>query len=189
MNNNKGTIALLLSGCVVLTLTLPHLFVNESHAKDSYPVDTLNMSGQQSEYDCLVEAIYYEAGNQPFVGKVAVAQVVVNRVNSRHHPDTVCDVVHEGPISQWWWDNHRKVVPIKHKCQFSWWCDGKPDTIHDWKTYNKIKKLMLTFTTNRSIIDITEGATHYHADYVFPDWAATKLKTIEIEDHKFYRWE
>ena len=47
---------------------------------------------------------------------------------------------------------------------------------------------MLTFTSNNAIIDITEGATHYHADYVLPDWAATKRKTIEIEDHIFYRW-
>jgi spore germination cell wall hydrolase CwlJ-like protein len=39
------------------------------------------------------------------------------------------------------------------------------------------------------IFDITDGATHYHADYVRPSWAKTKTKTIEIEDHIFYRWE
>ena len=75
-------------------------------------------------------------------------------------------------------------------CQFSWYCDGKADVINDWKTFGEIKKLLLTYMKNRGIIlDITEGATHYHADYVMPDWAATKTKTIEIADHIFYRWE
>ena len=40
-----------------------------------------------------------------------------------------------------------------------------------------------------TVVDITEGATHYHADYVYPTWRKTKTKTIEIEDHIFYRWE
>ena len=40
-----------------------------------------------------------------------------------------------------------------------------------------------------NLLDITDGATHYHADYVLPSWAATKTKTIEIGDHIFYRWE
>ena len=40
-----------------------------------------------------------------------------------------------------------------------------------------------------TVVDITEGATHYHADYVYPAWRKTKTKTIEIEDHIFYRWE
>ena len=39
------------------------------------------------------------------------------------------------------------------------------------------------------LIDITDGATHYHADYVFPEWRKSKTKTVEIGDHIFYRWE
>jgi len=135
----------------------------------------------------LAKNVYFEARNQGIAGQLAVASVTLNRVADRRFPNTIKEVVTQSLYRNSWRDG--TPIPIKHKCQFSWWCDGKPDTIHDWKTYNKIKKLMLTFTTNRSIIDITEGATHYHADYVFPDWAATKLKTIEIEDHKFYRWE
>ena len=46
-----------------------------------------------------------------------------------------------------------------------------------------------TYISDYDVIDITDGATHYHADYVRPSWAKTKTKTIEIEDHIFYRWE
>jgi spore germination cell wall hydrolase CwlJ-like protein len=45
------------------------------------------------------------------------------------------------------------------------------------------------FNGTMNVVDITEGATHYHADYVMPDWASTKTKTTEIQDHIFYRWE
>jgi len=175
----------------MLCVTLPILFdVKPAVAEmepDSYPVDTLNMSGQQSEYDCLVEAIYYEAGNQPFVGKVAVAQVVVNRVNSRHHPDTVCNVVHEGPISQWWWDNHRKVVPIKHKCQFSYYCDGKDEEAYESKSWSDSEHAAILVLRNTMLKDVTSGATHYHADYVEPWWAKKLIRTVTIENHLFFK--
>ena len=186
MFNKKGTIALLLSGCGVLTLGLPHLFVNESHAKDSYPVDTFAMGGQ-TPYECMVEAIYYEAGNQPFVGKVAVAQVILNRVNSRYHPNTVCDVVHEGPISQWWWDNHGKVVPIKHKCQFSYYCDGKDESPYEGKSWTDSEHAAMITLTNTLLKDVTDGATHYHADYVSPWWAKKMIRTVTIENHLFFK--
>jgi len=135
----------------------------------------------------LAKNVYFEARNQGIAGQLAVASVTLNRVADRRFPNTIKGVVTQSLYRNSWRDG--TPVPIKHKCQFSWFCDGKPDTIYDWKTFNKIKKLMLTFTTNRSIIDITSGATHYHADYVYPDWAPTKRKTTEIEDHIFYKWE
>lgn len=139
------------------------------------------------EVTWLAKNVYFEARNQGIAGQLAVASVTLNRVNDRRFPNTIKEVVTQSLYRTSWRDGSQ--VPIKNKCQFSWWCDGKADVIHDWKTFNKIKKLMLTFTSNNSIIDITEGATHYHADYVLPDWAATKRKTIEIEDHIFYIWE
>ena len=66
------------------------------------------------------------------------------------------------------------------------------DVIHpkDKKIYNRIKSLAeLAMIPTVNLLDITDGATHYHADYVLPSWAATKTKTIEIGDHIFYRWE
>jgi spore germination cell wall hydrolase CwlJ-like protein len=79
---------------------------------------------------------------------------------------------------------------VKNLCQFSWYCDGKSDVIQNEKVYNEIYSLMEQIVSgNIDFIDITGGATHYHADYVRPAWARTKTKTIEIDDHIFYRWE
>jgi spore germination cell wall hydrolase CwlJ-like protein len=81
-------------------------------------------------------------------------------------------------------------IPVRHRCQFSWYCDGKSDKIYDTETWNHIYLLTKGIVSDTlQILDITEGATHYHADYVSPAWAKTKTKTIEIEDHIFYRWE
>lgn len=135
----------------------------------------------------LAKNVYFEARNQGIAGQLAVAHVTLNRVKDKRFPGTIKEVVTQGLTRISWRDG--KPFPIKNKCQFSWYCDGKKDEIANWPLFNKIKKLMFTFTANDSIIDITEGATHYHADYVYPDWAATKTKTIEIEDHIFYRWE
>jgi spore germination cell wall hydrolase CwlJ-like protein len=134
----------------------------------------------------LAKNVYFEARNQGVAGQIAVAQVTLNRVNDRRFPNTVREVVTQGLTKKSWRGN---IYPIKNKCQFSWYCDGKEDKITNWQAFNKIKKMILTYTTSYSIIDITEGATHYHADYIYPDWADTKTKTIEIEDHIFYRWE
>ena len=70
--------------CVLFAVNLTAFFTQPVQAHDG---------AHQSEYNCLIEAIYFEAGNQPFVGKIAVAQVVVNRVNSDRYPNTICGVV------------------------------------------------------------------------------------------------
>jgi spore germination cell wall hydrolase CwlJ-like protein len=82
------------------------------------------------------------------------------------------------------------MIPVRNRCQFSWYCDGKSDRVHDMETFEQIFTLTIGVVDgSNKIADITEGATHYHADYVEPAWAKTKTKTIEIEDHIFYRWE
>ena len=127
---------------------------------------------------CLALNVYHEARNEPMNGMYAVASVVINRVQDDRWPNNVCAVVKDG---------YRKD---SHKCQFSWYCDGKSDRIHDMETFNSIYLFTSGLVDGTMILkDVTEGATHYHADYVEPDWAKTKTKTIEIEDHIFYRWE
>ena len=134
---------------------------------------------------CLALNIYHEARDQPIEGQVAVAQVVIERVKSKKYPNSICEVVMQGPTYSW-----SINYPIKHRCQFSWYCDGKSDRIHDMETFNSIYLFTTGLVDGTMILkDVTEGATHYHADYVSPDWAKTKTKTIEIEDHIFYRWE
>ena len=141
-----------------------------------------NTPYSEEEIDWLVTNVYFEARNQGIAGQLAVAMVTINRVEDRRFPDTIREVVTQG-------HTYRNGFPIRNRCQFSWYCDGKSDRIRNKKAFNEIKRIVLIYLQNRDImIDITEGATHYHADYVRPDWARTKKKTIEIEDHIFYRW-
>ena len=136
---------------------------------------------------CLTENIYFEARGQGQAGWLAVAQVTQNRVDDRRFPNTICEVVKQGLT-------YADGQPIRNKCQFSWYCDGKSDNPKNMKVYDSIHELVnyiydMQNYPEYQILDITDGATHYHADYVSPSWAKTKTKTIEIEDHIFYRWE
>jgi len=150
--------------------------------------------GYMDEYyniqaQCMAMNVYHEARNQGTAGQLAVMAVTMNRVHDNRFPDDVCGVVYDGPHKPSWKDN-TKLIPVKHKCQFSWYCDGKSDTVFDTKTYDYIYSMSyMVVSGNIELVDITDGATHYHADYVKPSWAATKRKTIEIEDHIFYKWD
>ena len=143
----------------------------------------------QQQTQCLAMNVYHEARNQGTAGRMAVISVTLNRVADDRFPNTVCDVVYQGPHRPSW-KGTGEMIPVRHKCQFSWYCDGKSDKPYDQETFNSIYDLSYTVVYDMmSIVDITDGATHYHADYVLPDWASTKTKTIEIEDHIFYRWD
>ena len=143
----------------------------------------------QMETGCLADNVYHEARGQGAAGQIAVIFVTLNRVADSRYPNSVCDVVKQGPHKPSW-TGSGEMIPVRHKCQFSWYCDGKSDRIHDMETFNSIYLFTSGLVDGTMILkDVTEGATHYHADYVEPDWAKTKTKTIEIEDHIFYRWE
>ena len=132
---------------------------------------------------CLALNIYHEAKNQSFVGQMAVAQVVMNRVQDSRFPHTVCEVVKQGPTYSW-----KKDFPVRNKCHFSWYCDGKSDKVRNesaWQTATLIANGVLS----GNLDDFVEGATHYHATYVNPSWASSKTYVTRIDDHKFYRWE
>ena len=78
---------------------------------------------------CLALNIYFEARNQPIEGQLAVAQVVINRVLDDRYPDHACDVITQGPTYP---DSN---LPIRHKCQFSWYCDGRSDRPTDFDAW------------------------------------------------------
>tara|TARA_R100000773_G_C4161779_1_gene79260 strand:+ start:96 stop:518 length:423 start_codon:yes stop_codon:yes gene_type:complete len=136
-----------------------------------------------TELACMATAIYFEARGEPMVGQVAVAQVIMSRVNDERYPDTVCDVVKQGYYYSW-----DKTIPIRDKCQFSFWCDGKPENIKDEDAYfwaTEVAQAVMVGT----LYDTTQGATHYHAYYVQPSWSKKFTRTVRINDHIFYRWE
>ena len=132
---------------------------------------------------CLALNVYHEARSQPFIGQVAVAQVVMNRVRDDRYPDNVCDVVYQGQTYSW-----KPDFPVRNRCQFSWYCDGKSDTPRDKEAWDKAR-LIAHGVYNGNLDDFVEGATHYHAHYVRPEWAETKTMVVRIGDHIFYRWE
>lgn len=150
---------------------------------------------QDPQAYCLAENIYFEARNESLAGQAAVADVVLNRVHDRRYPETICEVVQEGPVKESWKTrqtedpNDAEFYPIKNRCQFSWYCDGKEEVINNHKAWIKAQYIAYQMIYADRYRGITEGATHYHADYVKPAWAETKTRTIEIEDHIFYRWE
>ena len=149
------------------------------------------------EARCLAENIYHEARNQGTAGWLAVSAVTLNRVTDDRFPDSICGVVFQAETKESWRtkgkdvpDIERIYYPVRHRCQFSWYCDGKPDDITHISIYMDIMQFTKILLTSRVMMfDITDGATFYHADYVTPSWAKSKIKTIEIGDHIFYRWK
>lgn len=128
----------------------------------------------RDEVACLALNIYFEARGEPAKGKVAVGHVVMNRVASERFPGTVCDVIRQGGEAR------------RHRCQFSWWCDGRSDTPRsrtDWEISNQVA---LSIYWGRSA-DPTEGALWYHADYVSPAWREDFAEGPTIGRHIFYR--
>ncbi|MEL6679356.1 MAG: cell wall hydrolase [Pseudomonadota bacterium] len=127
-----------------------------------------------SQWRCLTQALYFEARGESIAGQVAVAEVILNRVDDKRYPDTVCGVIRQGETR-------------RNACQFSYMCDGKKEVIHDqtaWRHLGRIAHLMLE---GRPRI-LTDGATHYHATSVTPGWARRLTQTVWIDDHKFYRY-
>lgn len=137
---------------------------------------------ERPELWCLAQNIYYEARGSNRADRIAVADVVLNRVKDTRYPNTVCDVVQQG-------HKHPNGQMKRNQCQFSWYCDGKSDWPRDldsWVDAQQIAYNMMQWDDGRGL---TEGATHYHAKYVSPAWARDFHLVGRIGVHIFYRWE
>ena len=129
------------------------------------------------ETKCLAEAIYFEARGEPEKGRIAVAQVVLNRVKNPTYPKTICDVVYQN-------------ANMRDACQFSFACDGQPETIDEpdaWKMALAIAQKVVADDDKTMFIADVGAATHYHATYVRPDWAGEMQKVSKIGTHVFYK--
>lgn len=127
-----------------------------------------------SALDCLTAAIYYEAANEPITGQRAVAQVILNRLRHPAFPNNVCDVVFEG--------SERATG-----CQFTFTCDGslgRRPSAALWQRARSVAGAALGGYVEASV----GHATHYHASYVVPYWAAKLTKLTTIGTHIFYQW-
>ncbi len=138
---------------------------------------------------CLAKNIYFEAGVESTAGKLAVANVTLNRTLGDNYPNTICEVVHEG-IHRY---NARieEYVPVRDRCQFSWYCDGLLDDPREgrtWESAQELAKKVLVNYHDKALIDITDGATHYHANWMekYPKWSKKKKVMASIDRHIFY---
>ena len=134
----------------------------------------------EKELECMSKNIYFEAAIESTAGKMAVAQVTMNRVNSPKFPNTVCAVITQGK-------HYANGFPVRDRCQFSWYCDGKGDDPHKGRMWRESVSVAEYVLSTPTLMDITDGATHYHADYIdSPRWADPKRKTVAIDTHIFF---
>lgn len=125
------------------------------------------------EWRCLSEALYFEARGETVKGQFAVAEVIMNRVESGRFPDTVCGVIHQG-------------TGKRYQCQFTYTCDGHKETIHEPQAFEHVSKVARAVLDGKAP-EITDGATHYHTTAVSPRWSRIYTKTAKIGTHIFYR--
>lgn len=135
---------------------------------------------------CMALNIYHEARSENMAGKFAVADVVLNRVKDTRYPNTVCDVIYQAELSEWWLERGKKV-PVRDRCQFSWYCDGLKDDPKDTDAWAESLMISYQILNNNLYRGLTEGATHYHANYVSPPWAPRFHFVGHIGSHIFYR--
>ena len=170
----------------------------------SYEIET-GTPQNLDELKCMAENIYFEGRAEPLMGKVAIGHVVMNRVASDRHPNTICEVVHEGPHRESWKtrgkdvaEEERKFFPIRNKCDFSWYCDGEKDII--WVSYMdgtiidanmtawRDSVHMALMVMNGDLKDNTGGADHYYNYHISnPYWVGAMTHTVYHGNHRFMK--
>jgi len=136
-------------------------------------LDLLPVVQGDSEWRCMAEAVYFEARGETVEGQYAVAEVILNRVDSPRYPNSICGVVQQG--------NGRPFG-----CQFTYICDGLPEAITEdlaWSRAGHIAQIMIDGAPR----SLTEGATHFHTRSVRPHWARVYPQTAFYGAHLFYR--
>lgn len=125
------------------------------------------------QWECLAEALYFEARGETIRGMFAVGEVILNRVDSDAYPDTLCGVINQG-------------TGRRYACQFTYTCDGNPEVISEpraWERVGKVAAILIEGAPRA----LTGGATHYHTKAVSPSWAKRFPRTAAIGSHYFYR--
>ena len=138
-------------------------------------IDAQPVRSRNAEWRCLSEALYFEARGESVRGMFAVAEVILNRVDTNRFPNSVCEVINQG-------------TGRKFACQFTYTCDGRKEIIGEpasWDRVGKVAYIML----NGAPRSLTSGATHYHTLSVRPNWASVYTRTTTVGFHRFYRYK
>tara|TARA_R110000868_G_scaffold85896_2_gene241281 strand:- start:64 stop:750 length:687 start_codon:yes stop_codon:yes gene_type:complete len=163
----------------------PEIVIEEPEHVPSGPSDA-DETWSKQEHECLALNVYHESRSDSFAGRIAVADVTLNRVESRLFPNTICEVVKQANMRTDWKGN---TVPVRGMCHFSWFCDGLSDEPMEADAYEEAV-IIADMSLRGGWRGITEGATHYHATYVTPNWINDRgmVPVGRIGEHKFYRW-
>jgi len=139
---------------------------------EAQAVDPIGEEPLDDAITCLARTIYWEAKGKDDADTEAVANVVMNRVGHEGFPNTICGVVKQG---------HEQGA-----CQFSWWCDGRPDDAKEEENYVRAKEIARK-ALNGQLKDRTGGALYFHHRKVTPNWSKEYIKTVEVGEHIFYK--
>jgi len=143
--------------------------------KASAQVSPVTAQLRQTQLDCLARNIYHEAGGEPFEGKVAVAQVTINRAESGEFPSDICQVVYQ-----------KNIVYEKVLCQFSWYCNSaslkKP---MNGPVYTESMEVAKKVLLEGFRLPSVKGALYFHGDYINPGW--NRERVAKVGRHIFYK--
>ena len=153
------------------------------------PLEFNSVKYTPADAECLAKNIYFEAGVESTAGKLAVANVTINRAADKNYPNTICEVVQEG--IHYYNATKDEYFPVRDRCQFSWYCDGlldEPREGRTWESAQELAERVLVNHYDKALIDITDGATHYHANWMekYPKWSKQKKVMASIDRHIFY---
>ena len=168
-------VLLMVLALVLSVFMLKWVVVDKLNRYEATESSQITTAMRERQLTCLATNIYYEAGNQPFEGKVAVAQVTMNRTESGLYPADICKTIYQ-----------KNIVYEKVLCQFSWVCDraviARPVNRANFKESEEVaKKVLLEGFRLPSLKD----AMYFHGDYINPGWNREKI--AKIGNHIFYK--
>jgi spore germination cell wall hydrolase CwlJ-like protein len=138
-----------------------------------------NVPLDEADVYCLTRNAYYEAKGDSQMSQIAVTHVVLNRLNDPKFPKKACEVVYQ----------KNRTDADSTVCQFSWYCDkrmmGRVIDPIGWEDSYKAVKKAIKIYYNKGV-DVTEGSTFYHANYVNPGWHRLERVTV-IGSHIYYK--
>ena len=139
-------------------------------------VDKYGNAVSKHDIYCMAQAVYFEARGESYRGQVAVGQVVMNRLHHPIYPKDICQVVFQNQ-------------QMRNACQFSFACDGIPENVTEPKAWAQAEEIAKGVIDGSLYLPEVGKATHYHATYVYPDWAPRLTRVAKIGHHIFYQFK
>jgi len=171
-------ISISIVGLVLIAAMVWHCTINKfNNLRDTNTATSVVVTAKERDrqLECLARNVYFEAGKEPFEGKVAVAQVTINRSESGKFPTDICAVVYQ-----------KTVFAERVVCQFTWYCENSGPNRSIYKEmYNESYEVAKRVLLEGYRLPSLREAIYYHATYVTPNWG--KPRIVQIGNHIFYK--